>query len=76
VLHLGLVATATAYVLFARGLKVVTVATAVTLSLVEPMTAGVLGIVVLGEQIRVPAMVGRGFSYRQLRALIRWKKSC
>jgi DME family drug/metabolite transporter len=69
VLHLGLVATATAYVLFARGLKVVPAATAVTLSLVEPVTAGILGVAVLGERMGVPAMVGIGFVFGGLALL-------
>jgi DME family drug/metabolite transporter len=50
-LHLGLVATAAAYVLFARGLTKIPVASAVTFSLAEPLTAGMLGLLVLGEQL-------------------------
>jgi DME family drug/metabolite transporter len=49
VLHLGLVATAFAYLLFARGLKIVPAAHAVTLSLAEPLTAALLGLIVLRE---------------------------
>jgi DME family drug/metabolite transporter len=63
VLHLGLVATAASYVLFARGLKVTPVATAVTLSLVEPMTAGLLGVVVLGERMTWSTGVGIGLVF-------------
>lgn len=59
-LHLGLIATAIAYILFARGLMAVPVATAVTLSLAEPLTAGTLGVVVLGERLTAPAMFGIG----------------
>lgn len=58
VLHLGLVATALAYVLFARGLMTVLTATAVTLSLAEPLTAGLLGVLVVGEQLTLLALVG------------------
>ena len=47
---LGLVATAGAYLLFARGLTRVPAATAGTLSLAEPLTAALLGIAVLGER--------------------------
>lgn len=61
VLHLGLVTAALAYWLFARGLKHVPVATAVTLSLAEPMTAAVLGLVVLGERLSTGAVCGIGF---------------
>jgi DME family drug/metabolite transporter len=57
-LHLGLLATAAAYALFARGLILIPVATAVTLTLMEPLTAGVLGVVVLGEQLTLWAALG------------------
>jgi DME family drug/metabolite transporter len=57
-LHLGLLATAAAYILFARGLMVIPVATAVTLSLAEPLTAGVLGVIVLGEKLTTLAVLG------------------
>jgi DME family drug/metabolite transporter len=49
VLWLGPVATAGAYALFARGLARVPARTAGTLSLAEPLTATVLGTVVLSE---------------------------
>jgi drug/metabolite transporter, DME family len=57
-LHLGLVTTALAYTLFGRGLQVVPVANAVTLSLAEPLTAGTLGIILLGERFSVIAFTG------------------
>ncbi len=57
-LHLGLATMALSYWLFARGLQTVQVATAVTLSLAEPMTAATLGIVVLGEQLDTQAFCG------------------
>lgn len=57
-LHLGVFATALAYGLFARGLEKVQVGTAATLSLAEPLTATLLGIVVLGERLSLPAMFG------------------
>lgn len=60
VLHLGLVATALAYLLFGRGLSLVPVSVAATLSLAEPLTAGVLGVVVLGERLTFVAAVGAG----------------
>lgn len=59
-LHLGLVATAMAYGLFAQGLATLPVASAVTLSLAEPLTAGALGILLLGEQLEAPALAGLG----------------
>jgi DME family drug/metabolite transporter len=68
-LHLGLVATAAAYVLFARGLSAVPVATAVTLSLAEPLTAGTLGVVLLGERLTTSAMLGIGLLFSGLALL-------
>jgi DME family drug/metabolite transporter len=49
-LHLGLVATAAAYVLFAGGLRSTPAATAATASLAEPFTAGLLGVLLLAER--------------------------
>jgi DME family drug/metabolite transporter len=57
-LHLGLVATALSYFLFARGLRTVPVSSAVTLSLAEPLTAGLLGVTVVGERLTLPAVAG------------------
>ena len=59
-LELGLGATALAYVLFARGLARVRVSTAATLSLAEPLTAALLGVLVLGERIPPVATAGAG----------------
>jgi DME family drug/metabolite transporter len=58
ILHLGFITAALSYWLFARGLMRVQVATAVTLSLAEPMTAGLLGILVLGEAMNVSSISG------------------
>jgi DME family drug/metabolite transporter len=57
-LHLGLLATAAAYTFFARGLKLIPVTTAVTLSLAEPLTAGLLGVFLLGERLTTLALLG------------------
>ena len=62
-LHLGLIATAAAYTLFARGLMAVPVATAVTLSLAEPLTASTLGVVLLGERLTASAILGIGLLF-------------
>jgi drug/metabolite transporter, DME family len=58
VLYLGVIVTALSYWLFARGLRSVPVATAVTLSLAEPLTAALLGIVLLGERLSPTALCG------------------
>lgn len=57
-LWLGLATIAVAYVLFTWGLSGLTAATAATLTLGEPLTASVLGIVVLGERLSALAIVG------------------
>ena len=57
-LHLGLIATALAYALFARGLAVIDVATTTTLTLAEPLTATVLGLVLLSEDLTSQAVTG------------------
>ncbi len=57
-LHLGVLATGLAYWLFARGLERISVSSAVTLSLAEPMTAAVLGVAVLGERLSGVAWCG------------------
>lgn len=57
-LHLGIVTTALAYILYIRALLTVTSATAVTLALMEPLTAATLGVVVLGERLTVPGIIG------------------
>jgi drug/metabolite transporter, DME family len=56
--HLGLLATAAAYALFAAGLRRVTVATAATMSLAEPLTAAALGVAVVGERLTAAGLAG------------------
>jgi DME family drug/metabolite transporter len=60
VLHLGLVTTALAYVLFARALRTVPAVHAVTLSLAEPLTAATLGFFVLKERMTLTSASGMG----------------
>jgi DME family drug/metabolite transporter len=59
-LHLGLLATTLAYLLFARGLRSLPAPTAVTLSLAEPLTAAGLGLLVLQERLTMAALIGGG----------------
>ncbi len=70
-LHLGLVATALAYVLFGRGLQGTPVTTAATLSLAEPLTAASLGLLLLGERLTVLGMLGAGLLFAGLVLLAR-----
>jgi DME family drug/metabolite transporter len=58
VLFLGIVPTAVAYLLFARGLRVLSAAETATLTLAEPLTAALLGVVVLSERMSAPAAAG------------------
>ncbi|MEX1079918.1 MAG: EamA family transporter [Homoserinimonas sp.] len=57
-LWLGLVTTTVAYVLFARGLVGLTAATVSTLTLAEPLTATLLGILILNERLSTSAVLG------------------
>ena len=57
-LHLGIVATGIAYLLFVKGLTRVPSSTAVTLALAEPLTAALLGVFVLGESLSFVSWIG------------------
>jgi DME family drug/metabolite transporter len=57
-LHLGLNTVGVAYILFGRGLRTVAVSTTATLTLAEPLTAGTLGILLLGERLTGMALAG------------------
>ena len=57
-LWLGLVATTLAYVLFGIGLRGLAPATVSTLTLAEPLTAGILGVAVLGETLTAGGVLG------------------
>ncbi len=58
ILHLGLVTTAVAYLLFARGLRQISTAAAVTLTLAEPLVAGILGVLLVGERFGGRSLAG------------------
>ncbi len=57
-LHLGFVATTLSYACFTRGVRDTPVSTATLLSLAEPLTAVVLGVTVVGENLTPAAAVG------------------
>jgi DME family drug/metabolite transporter len=69
VLHLGLVTAALAYWFFTRGLQRIQVSTAVTLSLAEPLTAGLLGVLLLGERLNQLSFVGIALIFSGLATL-------
>ena len=58
VLFLGVVPTAVAYVLFARGLRGLQASEAATITLAEPVTAAALGVFVLSEQVTGTGALG------------------
>ncbi|KJL38265.1 Threonine/homoserine exporter RhtA [Microbacterium ginsengisoli] len=57
-LWLGVATIAVAYVLFTWGLERMSAATAATLTLAEPLTATLLGILVLGEHLTLGGVIG------------------
>lgn len=59
-LHLGLVATTLSYALFTRGVRDTPVSTALLLTLAEPITAVLLGVLVVGEVLEPIAAAGIG----------------
>jgi drug/metabolite transporter, DME family len=68
-LYLGVIPTALAYVLFARGLKRLSAAEVTTLVLAEPVVALVLGVVVLDERVGVAGAIGAALVVAGLAAL-------
>lgn len=58
VVYLGVVPTALAYVLFFTGLRTVQPGRASLISLLEPLTAAVLGVLLLGDELGVPGVLG------------------
>ncbi|MCT4594787.1 MAG: DMT family transporter [Anaeromicrobium sp.] len=57
-LHLGIITTAIAYTLFAHGLVSISTPKAVTLTLAEPLTAAILGVLVFKEKLTFISMIG------------------
>jgi DME family drug/metabolite transporter len=68
-LYLGALPTALAYVLFARGLRLLPTTEVATLTLAEPLTAAALGTIVLGERLSAGAAVGAAMVLTGLAAL-------
>jgi DME family drug/metabolite transporter len=58
ILHLGVITAGLAYTLFAHGLRLVPIATAASLTLGEPLTAGLLGALYLHEALSILAVSG------------------
>jgi drug/metabolite transporter, DME family len=68
-LFLGVIPTAVAYVLFARGLRRLSASETATLTLAEPLTAGALGAIVLAEPLTAMSLAGAGLVLAGLLAL-------
>jgi len=65
-LHLGLITTAFAYVIFSYGLSGTKLHKAVTLTLAEPVTAALLGVFLLKESLSILSGVGMGLVFAGL----------
>lgn len=63
---LALATVGVAYSFFGRGLALVPAGAAVTLTLAEPLTAAVLGVVVVGERLPASAVVGAALVFAGL----------
>lgn len=57
-LFMGVMCTSIAYLLFLSGLQKISSSSAVTLSLAEPLTAAMLGVVLVGEHLSVTSWLG------------------
>ena len=68
-LYLGAIPTALAYILFARGLEQIGAGETATLTLAEPLTAAILGVIALGERPSVTAAAGAALVLGGLAAL-------
>lgn len=71
VLYLGVAATGVAYLLFTHALNRVSSATAVSMCLVEPLTAFGLAVLVIGERPPVAAFAGLGLVLLGLALVVR-----
>lgn len=69
IVYIAVAATAVAYMLYSSGLKEIPAATAVTLSLAEPLTAAILGVAIVGEELNFFAWMGIGLLMAGLVAL-------
>ena len=69
-LHLGVITVGVSYTLYAMGLSIISVASTATLTLAEPLTAGLLGIFLLGEELSAMALAGIIFMLTGLLILV------
>ena len=71
VVYLGIVVAGLAYVAFSQGLRSISGATGVTLTLIEPVAAFVLAVLIVGEQQPLVAWCGLGLVMLGLMGVIR-----
>lgn len=71
VVYLGIVVSGLAYVAFSHGLRSISGATGVTLTLIEPVAAFVLAVLIVGEQQPLVAWCGLGLVMLGLMGVIR-----
>lgn len=58
IIYIGIFTAGVAYILYSVGLKKISVSSATTLSLAEPLTAALLGVLVVGEYLNMTAWLG------------------
>jgi len=68
-IHLGAITLAAGYSLLTHGLRHVSLSTAMTLTLAEPLTAGLFAVILLGEQLTITAFTGIGLLFAGLALL-------
>lgn len=75
IFYLGIATTSIAYVLYGWGLRKIPASSALTLSLAEPTTAALLGVVVVGEVLSATSWVGIGLLLGSIAILTLGSKS-
>ncbi|MET0960016.1 MAG: EamA family transporter [Psychrobacillus psychrotolerans] len=75
IFYLGIATTSIAYVLYGWGLRKIPASSALTLSLAEPTTAALLGVVVVGEILSTTSWVGIGLLLGSIAILTLGSKS-
>lgn len=75
IFYLGIATTSIAYVLYGWGLRKIPASSALTLSLAEPTTAALLGVVVVGEVLSATSWIGIGLLLGSIAILTLGSKS-
>lgn len=75
IFYLGIATTSIAYVLYGWGLRKIPASSALTLSLAEPTTAALLGVIVVGEVLSATSWVGIGLLLGSIAILTLGSKS-